>query len=226
MPFRYRVLFMRRMPYRPRRNVKGFLVFCGIHILLLGLFTYLNQGLRPQVFSVIQRQMTDRMNSAVHQEVLRCLAEEGVTYDALIEVENGADGSVRSLRADTVKISALKAKLSLGIGESLRSLEAEKVEIPLGNLTPWQVLSGFGPRIPVRIEPGSRATVDFESDFVSEGINQTRHQILLRAKCKISVLLPLSNCTTEYETDIPVAETILVGEVPSVYLEPLKNLSQ
>lgn len=225
MPFRYRLLFMRRMPYRPRRNLKGFFIFCAILLILLALFTYLNHQLRPQVVQVIQRQMADRMNQAVHQEVLRCLEEEGVTYDALVEVEKGTDGSIRALRADTVKINALKAELSLGIGDKLRNLRAEKIRIPLGNLTPWQMLSGIGPRISVLFEPSGRVAVDFQSDFTSAGINQTRHRILLHATCKVSVLLPLFTCSTEYETDIPVAETVLVGEVPSAYLEPFKNLS-
>lgn len=55
------------------------------------------------------------------------------------------------------------------------------------------------------------------SSFTSAGINQTRHEILLDVQMNLSVVLSDRVQTIPLHTEFLVAETILKGEVPSVY---------
>ena len=61
-------------------------------------------------------------------------------------------------------------------------------------------------------------SVDFKTSFESAGINQTRHRIYLEAKTQVKVVIPLTTSTKEVKAQIPICETIIVGEVPESYI--------
>ena len=60
--------------------------------------------------------------------------------------------------------------------------------------------------------------VRFENDLISTGINQSRHVITLKASVDIDIMIPLSTVSTTVETDILIAETVIIGRVPETYL--------
>ena len=61
------------------------------------------------------------------------------------------------------------------------------------------------------------AQVEVENNFSSEGINQTKHEIILNVKTNVTVIIPTGNILAEITTQIPVADTIIVGKVPNTY---------
>ena len=64
----------------------------------------------------------------------------------------------------------------------------------------------------------SSVTSDFESKFYSVGINQTLHSIYVLIKAEIFLEMPLGREKRTFETSVLVAENVLVGKVPEVYL--------
>jgi len=76
-----------------------------------------------------------------------------------------------------------------------------------------------GPKINVRVIPTGSVETDFESEFVSAGINQTRHRIYLEVKTTVGIVVPFTDKKTEITTRIPVAETVIIGDVPEFYID-------
>ncbi|MGG7060320.1 sporulation protein YunB, partial [Clostridium tertium] len=70
----------------------------------------------------------------------------------------------------------------------------------------------------VSIEPIGTVSVDFKTNFESSGINQSRHSIYLQAKTQVKVVIPLTTTTKEVKAQIPICETIIVGDVPNSYV--------
>lgn len=70
--------------------------------------------------------------------------------------------------------------------------------------------------MPLRLTLSGNVNADFKSSFESAGINQTKHQIYLNIHTSVYSFLPGFNTTTDVETNVPVAETIIVGAVPQV----------
>ncbi len=58
----------------------------------------------------------------------------------------------------------------------------------------------------------------FESQFTSVGINMTKHTLYLYVDVHVSIVMPIK--TFEFYSSIQVllAESIIIGEVPEVYL--------
>ncbi len=62
--------------------------------------------------------------------------------------------------------------------------------------------------------------------FEQAGINQTRHMVYLVATTQIRIVVPLVSKSVSVNTQVPVAEYVVVGEVPSTYVQfpyPLPN---
>ena len=96
-----------------------------------------------------------------------------------------------------------------------------RLAFPIGTLTGSELLHGRGPEVPLRVTLAGNAAADFESQFESAGINQTKHRITLKIHLQLYTFIPGINRTVDVDTDIPVAETVIVGEVPDI----IANLS-
>lgn len=86
-------------------------------------------------------------------------------------------------------------------------------------------MSGRGPNISFKIIPVGTVATQFKTEFVSTGINQTVHRINLEVKSKVSIIAPFYNSSNEIVTTINVAETVIVGSVPTNYYN-LEGLQQ
>ena len=58
----------------------------------------------------------------------------------------------------------------------------------------------------------------FVSEFVSTGINQTKHNLYLKYSVDLELITPFLDTDTVFESQVLINEMILVGDVPSTYL--------
>lgn len=86
-----------------------------------------------------------------------------------------------------------------------------------GNFTGNSFLAGHGPEIKVKVIPAGTVTTEFKTEFISAGINQTRHRVYLGVECNMRVIAPFATEDIIVENSVTVAETVLIGEVPEFY---------
>ena len=77
---------------------------------------------------------------------------------------------------------------------------------------------GRGPKIPVDIITLTSSRIGFQNNIVTAGINQTKHQITLQVTVDIDVLVPWGSKSTQVSTEVLIADTVIVGQVPGTYL--------
>jgi sporulation protein YunB len=202
----------RRYGMARRNNWRAVLIL----VLFLGLIMILDSQLRPIILSITTNQAriksVDTINSAVTKE----LNEHGVTYNDIITVERSDAGEVLSITTNMVKMNELKAAIISNVQKQLSDENQMDMGVPLGTLLGNDLLHGYGPNVPIRLTLSGNVIADFKSSFESAGINQTKHQIYLSIHTSVYSFIPGFNSTTDVETNIPVAETIIVGQVPEV----------
>ena len=140
-----------------------------------------------------------------------------VGYLDLIILDRDETGKIMALRANVIEMNRIASEVSLAIQEKNNKLEATYVQIPIGNFTGNSLLAGMGPKIKVKIIPTGTVNVEFKTEFLSSGINQTRHRVFLEIKSKMGIVAPFVSKRVEVITELNVAETVLVGEVPETY---------
>lgn len=134
-------------------------------------------------------------------------------------MEKDSQGSIVSVEADTVKINALKASVTTEILTQLKKHQNMTVRIPTGTLLNGDLLTGRGPRIPVKISLSGAAATQMSSYFESAGINQTSHRLVMDITVTLYAAIPGNDATTTLETSFIIAETVLVGKVPDTFLD-------
>jgi sporulation protein YunB len=73
------------------------------------------------------------------------------------------------------------------------------------------------------VTPLGMAEVNFGTEFQQSGINQTRHRVFLTINTKVRVIIPFSSNIIEVTNYMPIAESIIVGRVPSSYINVPKE---
>lgn len=204
----------RRMGRYRKSRGKRFLLFV---ILLVVLAVILDGQLRPLIRTMAATQARIIFNNAVNEAVLEQLEGSGAQYGDLVNIEKDSSGKVLAITSNVVRMNELKAAVSLKVQEKLVNNQENEFNIPIGTLLGSELLHGRGPRIPLKISLSAGVVTDFESNFTSAGVNQTRHQIYMKVTATVFVLIPGYDTSTQAETSVPVAETVIVGDVPNVY---------
>lgn len=184
-------------------------------LILLALFLFLfNRQIKPVVESIASSEAKIKAVTIINGAVLDELDKNGVTYQSLVSVDRGEDGSVLSITTNTVEMNRLKSKIISAVQDCMNKTREETEGIPLGTLMGSHLFHGRGPKIYLRLTLAGNVTADFRSVFDSAGINQTRHQIFLDIHTGVYSFLPGFYASTDVDTNMVVAETVIVGAVP------------
>ena len=97
-------------------------------------------------------------------------------------------------------------------------MSSSELSIPVGSLTGVALLAGRGPDVHIKVLSVGSPTAEFENRFTDAGINQTKHQIKLDVVIDIDVIMPWQTVSTQVVSEILIAETVLLGDVPQTYL--------
>lgn len=188
-----------------------------IIVSLLTTFAIVEKNLRPTILAISKAQAeqiaVESIQDAVNEKVAKV-----VEYKDLIFVRTDSRGRVVLMQPNTVKINSLAADTTLEVQKALKKLEGNVFKIPLGQTLGSQLLASYGPKIKVTIVPIGTVKVIVEDKFEQAGINQTRHRLYLNIFSKVKIVIPLVSDSVEVSSQVPIAETIIVGEVPGTYL--------
>ena len=174
----------------------------------------LSQTMLDMAFARAYSMAVETINRAVKQAM-----GQGVTYEELIDAQMDAQGRVSMLRANTMRMNELASQTALLAERELGSAENQVVQIPLGAALGVSFLSGFGPRLEVQILPVGAVHTSFDTEFETAGINQTRHKIFLNLRATVSLIVPTGSQLVEVTSTVPIAESIIVGEVPESFVD-------
>jgi sporulation protein YunB len=219
---------MRKMIIKKRREkIKKYIfIFIIIFILsiLIGSFIYIDNKLRPTITVIAETKAEELANKSINKAVASII-DNNIKYEDLISVKSGENGKIAMMQANSVIMNDIASKIALEIQSEMKKIKTTSTYIPIGTAIGSPLLAKYGPKIKVSIEPIGTVYVDFGTDFESSGINQTRHRIYLKAKTQVKVVVPLTTSTKEVKTQIPICETIIVGDVPQSYVNvPEKDL--
>lgn len=160
---------------------------------------------------------SDIVTVQINNAIADIMEEQDYSGDYFVSFEKSATGEVTAISSNMARINALSAQI---LHQVVGATENRTIEIgiPLGNLTGISLLMGRGPNIPVQIVVLTSSRVEFNNSIVTAGINQTKHQINLEVIVDIDILVPWGTENAQVVTEILIADTIVVGQVPDTYL--------
>jgi sporulation protein YunB len=174
-------------------------------------------GVQPIVTELARAEAREYAVRAINAAVEDEISSGKLRYSELVTLEKDGSGAVTALVTDMTKINLLQSRVSNKVAENIVNLISTEMYVPLGDAFGWVLLSGRGPKIPIKVESVTDVRAKLVNDFDSGGINQTRHRITLSITADIAILIPGSRANAAVSSDVAIAETIIVGGVPNVY---------
>ncbi|MBQ0011057.1 MAG: hypothetical protein KBS76_08170 [Ruminococcus sp.] len=205
---------------RQKRIGRRILFFFVILLcVLLMLVAYIDNKLDPLVMLLAEAQAKNRISGIINDATERALSEESISYEDLVQIRYGEDGTITSLSADSLTMTKLRTKITEAILQDFRDLAGFTVVVSFSNILDDEVIFGRFPdlQMPASIDPASAVESRLKSEFLSAGINQTLHRITAEITAHVCVLTLISNLTFDMIAEVSLAETLIVGDVPSAY---------
>lgn len=182
-------------------------------------FLSLSHQMRPVIRAMAVSRATNLISAAIAEAVDEGMTALSLDYSDLVHIQRDESGQVISLSGDVQAGSSLKRRVLDSLTLRLAQIEPDELGIPLGTLTGRMLLSGLGPSVRVSIQGVGDAAGSFRSSFLSAGINQTCHRIELDLTVRVTLVIPGEIVPVTVEDSVPVAETVIVGQVPDTYIQ-------
>ncbi len=182
---------------------------------IIGLYLVVafNPILKDTVEAKSKALATRAMNSAISDVVMN-----SIIYDDLINIVTDEFGNISMIQANALEINNLSKDLAQTTELRLEEFGKVGMKVPLGSFSGIPILVGRGPLITVRASPVGAVHCSFSSKFEYAGINQTNHKIYLTISADVSVVMPVISQKFTADQQVLIAESIIVGQVPEVYL--------
>lgn len=202
------------------RWIRRVIVFC-FFLAVIGLLSFLY--FRGQYYSVItnlaQTLVTNATSDLINDAVAVQIANGKIAYDRIVYFEKDLNGRITALKTNIGEVNTLKTETLNMINDEILSSEHFDIGIPLGSLILPELLSGRGPQIPVQILSVRNSDATFESNFTHAGINQTMHRLNMCVLVEVAVLVLGKTVNFTVSSQVVVAETIIVGDVPDTFFQ-------
>ena len=187
-------------------------------VLSIVLFWIVESNLKPTLLAIGEARATliatQSINSVINEDVIYSIDPQ-----LLINVKVDSRGRVVLIQPNTMEFNRIAADTTIKVQKVLQTIGNEKIKIPIGQILGSQLLASIGPEITVTIIPIGTVQIKVVDKFEQAGINQTRHMIYLIATTQIKIVVPLVSKSVTVDTQVPISEYVVVGEVPTTYVQ-------
>ena len=187
-------------------------------VFLTGFFL-LRSRYRAVIAELARTQVMNTTSDLTNDAITKQIAAGDIAYDRIVFFEKDLDGRIRALKTNMSEVNRLKTDILNIINDEILALDHSDIGIPLGSLFFPEFLSGKGPAIPVHILSIRNSDANFVSHFSQAGINQTLHRLNMEVSIDVSLLVLGETTSFTISSEVVVAETVIVGEVPQTFLQ-------
>ena len=203
---------MRKQINRKKIKIIIFLIF-AFFVLFIYYFFVMSPVIKTYTSSKTRELTEKAVNIAVSNVVNRTLS-----YDSLIDINYNLNGEISSFSANQYEINSITREIVKETQLQMNSLGEDGLRINIGTFSGIPFFIGRGPAITLKLVPIGAVSSNFVSNFNSVGINMTKHTLYLYINVHVSIVLPIKSYEIYSTNQVMLAESIIVGKVPEVYL--------
>lgn len=204
---------MRRTRTKRKTNI-FILVFFIFLILTIYYFSVVSPVIKTYSAQETKSITEKAINLAVSNVINRTLS-----YDTLIDINYSQTGEIVSFSANQYEINTITREIVKEAQYQMSNIGKHGLPIQLGTFSGIPFLIGRGPTINLNLVPIGVVSGKFDSKFSSVGINMTKHTLLLNIDVHVSIVLPIKSYDVYSTNEVLLAESIILGKVPEVYLQ-------
>jgi sporulation protein YunB len=171
------------------------------------------------ILHLAETQVKNATSDLINDAIDRQIEIGNIHYDRIVYFEKDLEGRITALKTNMSEVNRLKTDILNLINDEILAVDTADLGVPIGSLFMPEFLSGRGPSIPVQILSIRNSDASFHSHFSEAGINQTLQQITMDVSVDVAVLVLGETDSFTVSSQVVVAETIIVGDVPDTFLQ-------
>lgn len=202
----------KRHQFHNKRNEIVVMIVVGLAVITA---SFMMNIINPTIDQISISEVENKISRIIYQETKSIV--QNYRYEDFVTVKLDGDQNVSMIQINPNIINSVSSEIVSKIIEQAKKNENSQIKIYMGSLFGIPLFSGTGPKIHTSIASVSNVNTDFKSEFISTGINQTLHQINLEIRTRVSIVTPYHSISTNTQNTVVLAESIIVGKVPSSY---------
>ena len=193
-----------------------FIVLVAVVLLLFfGFRSKFSQAIRSLAETQVINSTSDLINDAIDEQI-----ENGkIQYDRIVFFEKYLNGKITALKTNMSEVNRLKTDILNLINDEILAMDSSNLGVPIGSFIFPELFAGKGPLIPVQIMSIRNSDASFSSEFTEAGINQTLQKMTMTVCVDVTILVLGKTDTFTVSSQVVVAETVIVGQVPDTFLQ-------
>lgn len=204
---------MKRVWHKQKRKTKHLhIVVCVALSFVLTLVMFLR--CRPVLTAFAESQAVWIATKIINEEAELVLRREADLCRDAVSVSYNELQQPCSVSVDTAAVNTIKTNVAAAIIEELEKNPTMTVGIPLGTLLSLDWLSGWGPVIPFSMSMTATVLSAVSSSIEAVGMNQSNYRVSVDISVGLYVVTPGGRSSVSTDFSFPMAETVLLGEVP------------
>lgn len=208
-------LFSNKRTEKKSKNVKIRNYVFGIVIISIITLLSIIKAINPIIDGLCKDKAKNLATVISNEEASKIMSK--YKYEDFINIVRDSNGDIALIQTNTKNINEVISDIPNNIVEKMENQGENYISIHFGSVFGNKIFSALGPEIHIKIENVGNVITKLESEFTSEGINQTLHKIYLNLECEATILTPYNTINEKIENQVLIAESVIIGNIPSAY---------
>ena len=200
---------------RHTKKLYYLLLFLFISSITIWFFSYIDNRFLPVLKELSHIHCKAYTNKIINSALDEILSENEQNLSDFVFYDIYEERYI----ANTLLLNQFCTTLNENIAADLSKFPSEKIIIPFGAVFDASLLADKGPDISFTIYPAGNVATNYESEFISAGINQTNYKIWLNISIELQIVNPFYKEGLKLHRKILLADIIFNGKVPEHYFQ-------
>lgn len=216
------MILIRRIIFK----IKLFLILSTIFMVIFFtvFFIQFEKHFIPTAILFSEKYATNVISNTINESVRETIKNYDV-YNLNFLQNYSNESGTNYLNINNVLINEICTEVSSNLSNKLSNILDNKISLPIGTLTGISFLSNFGPNLNLTVNSMGNATVDYETKFVSVGINQINLQVWLEINTQMALVNSIYSKEVNVKRNLMLINIVFNGQVPSSYFNVGKQIN-
>lgn len=196
---------------------KWVVILIGVILVIIGSLVLIKDAFGESIEAAAEAIAVNSVAAKINKSLEQGFYDESLG-ESLLHIERDAEGNIQYVEPDSRVINKLLLSFSQNVEETYSLSDMEEHKVNLGVITGSRILSQLPFYITVKVQPLCLTKFQYETEFETEGINQTRYYVYCTVTSQVHILAPFTDKTAEINRRVLIAEAIIVGKVPDSYV--------
>lgn len=196
---------------------KWVVIFTGLILVAVGSLVLIKDAFGESIEAAAEAIAVNSVATKINKSLEQGFYDDSLG-EPLLNIERDAEGNIRYVEPDSRVINKLLLSFSQNVEETYSLSDMEEHKVNLGVITGSRILSQLPVYVTIKVQPLSLTKFQYETEFETEGINQTRYYVYCTVTSRVHILAPFTDKTAEINRRVLLAEAIIVGKVPDNYV--------